>query len=78
MDKVLAIIIGFPLAFLMLRYRRPIKEFTGDIGFAEKIFGMGGTNTFIVVFAILLFIGSLMYALGTFQGLLQSTLGKLF
>lgn len=78
MDRFFAILIGFPLAILILKYRRPIKEFTGDIGFAEKIFGMGGTNTFIIIFAILLFIGSLMYALGTFQGLLQGTLGKLF
>lgn len=78
MDRVLAILIGFPLAILILKYRRPIKEFTGDVVFAEKIFGMGGTNTFIVVFAILLFIGSLMYAMGTFQGFLQGTVGKLF
>ena len=78
MDKFLAIIIGCPLAFLILRYRRPIKDFTGDIAFAEKIFGMGGTNTFMIVFAIMIFVGSVMYAAGTFQGFLQSTLGKLF
>lgn len=78
MERYLAIIIGWPLAFLILRYRRAIKEFIGEIGFAEKILGMGGTNTFIVLVGILLFLGSLMYALGTLQSLLQGTIGKLF
>lgn len=76
--KFLVLIIGSAVAFLMLKYRRPIKDFTGDIGFAEKVFGMGGTNTFIVVLAIGVFVASLMYALGTFQGLIQSTLGRFF
>lgn len=78
MDRYIAILIGWPLAFLMLRYRRAIREFVGDIGFAEKYLGMGGTNTFIVIVGILLFIGSLMYALGTLQSLLQSTIGRFF
>ena len=77
MDRILAIIIGWPLAFLIFKYRRPIKEFTGDIGFAEKIFGMGGTNTFIVILGILLLIGSLMYALGTLQSIIRAFLGPL-
>ena len=55
-----------------------MKEFTGDIGFAEKIFGMGGTNTFIIIFGMLVFILSLMYALGTLQGIFSSLLGPFF
>lgn len=76
MDKVLAILIGWPLAFLFLKYRRPIKEFTGDFAWAEKYLGMGGTNTFIVLFGVLIFILSLMYALGTLEALLQATFGR--
>ncbi len=76
MDKVLAILIGWPVAFLFLKYRRPIKEFTGDFAWAEKYLGMGGTNTFIVIIGILTFVGSLMYALGTLDGLLQATFGR--
>ena len=78
MDKVLAILIGWPFAFLMLRYRRQIKEIVGDVGFAEKIFGMGGTNTFIVLLGIVIFILCLMYALGTLQSIIDSSLGPLF
>lgn len=78
MDRFLVAIIGMPIAFIIIYYRRPIKEFTGDIGFAEKYLGAGGTNTFIVILGVLTFILSLMYALGTLQELLQGTLGRFF
>jgi amino acid permease len=59
-------------------YRGQIKDFVGDIGFAEKYLGPGGTHTFIIIFAFLCFFLSLMYYLGTLQSLLQSTLGRFF
>lgn len=78
MDRILVILIGWPVCFLILYYRRKVKEFTGEIGFAERILGSGGTNTFIIIFAFLLFVGCLMYAVGTLQGFLQGTVGKIF
>ncbi len=78
MDRFIAVIIGFPIAFLLLRYRRAVKEFIGEVSFAEKYLGMGGTNTLIVIIGILVFVGSLMYSLGTLQSLLQSTIGRFF
>ena len=53
MGSFFVIIIGWSLAILILYYRRPIKEFFGDIGFAEKYLGMGGTNTLIIIIGIL-------------------------
>lgn len=78
MDRLLAAIIGLPLALIMLRYRRHIKDFTGDIAFAERYLGSGGTNTLIVLIAILVFVLSTMYALGTLQAIIQSVLGGFF
>jgi len=78
MDRFLVGIIGMPLALVIVYYRKQIKDFVGDIGFAEKIFGMGGTHTFILVFALLLFIFSLMYMMGTWQSLSTEFLGPLF
>lgn len=78
MDRFLAVIIGLPLAFVILYYRRAIKEFIGDVGFAEQYLGMGGTNTLIVIIGFLVFIGSLMYGLGTLQSLVDGTLGMFF
>lgn len=78
MDRFLAAIIGLPLALIMLKYRRQIKDFTGDIGFAEHYLGSGGTNTLIVLIAILVFVLSTMYALGTLQAIIQGVLGGFF
>jgi hypothetical protein len=78
MDKFLAIVIGCPLGFVIMYFRRSIKEFIGDVGFAEQYLGTGGTNTFVVLVGMLVFIISLMYALGTFQAMLGDSVGTFF
>lgn len=78
MDKFLAILIGWPFAYIIIRYRLQIKEILGTVGFAEKIFGAGGTFTLIVLVAVLICIGTLMYALGTLDGLMQAIFGRFF
>jgi hypothetical protein len=78
MDRYIALFIGCPLGFVIMYFRRAIREFIGDVGFAEQYLGVGGTNTFVVIVGILVFIGSLMYSLGTFQALLDNTIGTLF
>ncbi len=78
MDKILVILIGWTAGFLMLKYRYRVKNFTGEISFAEKYLGSGGTTTFIIILAILLIIGSLMYALGTLDAFFQKSAGRIF
>lgn len=78
MDRFLVAIIGIPLSFVIVLYRVQIKHFIGDVSFAERIFGGGGTYTLILVIALLTFFGSLMYALGTLQSLLGNLLGPFF
>ncbi len=78
MKKFIILIMCSLVSFLMLKYRGQVKQFTGDIDFAEKYLGSGGTNTLIVIVAIMLFIGSLMYVTGTLDSLLQNTFGDLF
>ncbi len=78
MDRILAAVLGLPLALIILKFRSHIKNFTGDIGFAERYLGTGGTNTFIIILAFVLFIGSLMYAMGTLQAIIVGVLGGLF
>ncbi|MFA6521491.1 MAG: hypothetical protein WCT53_03850 [Candidatus Gracilibacteria bacterium] len=71
-------IIGFPLGMVIVVYRERIKRFTGDMAFAEKWFGIGGTYTAILIFGILVSMGSLMYMFGTLQSLTSSMFGPLF
>jgi hypothetical protein len=78
MNRYLVLILGITTAVLLIKYRVQIKHFVGDIGWAEKVFGVGGTHTFIVVLAGVAFFGSLMYFLGTFQTILHDYLGPLF
>lgn len=78
MDRFLVIILGCPAAFLILYYRRAVREFIGNVDFAEKFLGAGGTNTFVVLLGILTFILSLMYGFGTLQSMLIGSFGRFF
>ena len=73
----LIILIGFALMIIIIKYRHALHEFTGNIGFAEQYVG-GGTVTFYVLLGILVFILSLMWALGTLQGIMEATVGRFF
>lgn len=68
---------GMVLGFLVLIFRARIKDFTGDIGFAERYLGPGGTWTFFILVGVGLFIFGLMWSMGTLQGLLLGTFGTL-
>jgi len=64
--------------FLLLIYRSKVKDLTGDIGFAEKYLGVGGTWTFFILLGIGFFIFGLMWMTGTFQSGFESFLGSFF
>lgn len=71
-------IIGFPLGLAIVVYRERVKRFTGDFAFAESWFGPGGTYTAILIFGLIVSIGSLMYAFGTLQGMFMMFFGPFF
>ena len=78
MQKFLVLVIGSLLAAFIIKFRSGIRNFTGEIGFAEKYLGNGGTNLFIVLLGIACFVLSLMYALGTLQSILIALTGSFF
>ena len=78
MTRYLILILGIVIAILLVKYRLQVKHFIGDVGWAEKIFGAGGTHTLVIVLALLSFFLSLMYFLGTFQAILRDYLGPFF
>jgi len=75
MNKIIVALIGFPLSFLFIIYRFKIKRFTGNIGFAERVFGAGGTYTLLLLVGIGIFIATLLYVTGTLQSALQAFFG---
>ncbi len=78
MDKFLVGLFGFPFAFLLMIYRSQLKQITGEIDFAEKYLGPGGTYTFFIILGLGIFVFTVMYVFGTFQDIFNATLGSLF
>lgn len=78
MDRILVVLIGIPLGFVIIIYRFQIKQYIGDIGFAEQYLGAGGTYSFLTILGIAVAFLSLMYGLGTFQELFIGTFGQFF
>lgn len=76
MDRFFVFVIGFALAILLLKYRAQVKDFIGNVQFAED--HMGGTHNLIVLIAFATFVVSLMYSLGTLQAILDGTVGRFF
>ena len=78
MDRIFVAIFGIPLGFIMMIYRYHIKQFTGNISWAEQYLGSGGTYNLIIIVGLVISIVSLMYAMGTLQDLFNGTLGPIF
>lgn len=76
--RILVLVIGSVISVLMLKYRAYVRDFTGEIGFAERYLGPGGTNILLIFISILVFILSLMYAFGTLQSMIVNLSGRFF
>ena len=59
-------------------YREKIKRFVGDVPFAEKWFGPGGTYTAVLLLGLIVSVFSIMYMFGALQALLKGMLGPIF
>jgi len=72
MNQILVGILGIPLGIIMLKYNKQVKDFVGDISWAEKHIGSGGTYFFLKMISLLISILSFLYMTGTLQGWLGS------
>jgi hypothetical protein len=63
--KIAIGLIGVVLSILIIVYRVSIRNFIGQIGWAERRLGPGGTYTALLLFGLLLFFFSLMIMTGT-------------
>ncbi len=77
--KLLIFLLGFPIALLMMIYRERIVNFTGKMTWAEQYLGSGGTYNLVIIVAVVVWLGCMMYALGSFDqifGLFAFLFGK--
>jgi len=77
MSRIIVGLIGIPLGFFMIRYNMKVKDMIGDIVFAERYLGRGGTYTFIKLFALFVSVASFLYMTGTLQDVLGSFLSPI-
>jgi hypothetical protein len=75
--KLLIFLFGLPIGILIIVYRQKIVAFTGKLEWAEDKLGAGGTYTLMVILGIVVWIGSMMYALGSFD-MVFGFLGRFF
>jgi hypothetical protein len=78
MDRIIAIVLGIPVGFLLMIYRYQLKQFTGSIAWAEEHLGSGGTYNLFILIGLAVSILSLMYGLGTLQEFLGGPLKGIF
>jgi hypothetical protein len=78
MDRIFVGLIGMPLGIIIMIYRFHLKQFTGDLAFAEKYLGAGGTYLFFIILGLACSVLSMMYAFGTLQDFLTGTFGSFF
>lgn len=62
--KILLGLIGILLSYAMVRYRKNIVDFTGKFGWAERYLGAGGTYNAMILFALGIFLFSILYMTG--------------
>ncbi len=78
MDRILAAVLGIPLGFVIMIYRFYIKQFTGNIDWAEQYLGAGVTYNLYIIIGPVIAIVSLMYAVRTLQDLFNGALCPIF
>lgn len=77
-ERFIVGIIGIPLGFVILYYRVPIRDFIGNIGWAEKYLGTGGTWNAIVLIGLAVSIFSFLWMLGSVQVFFLNNFGVFF
>ena len=60
-------LIGCALAVLLIVYRVRVHDFIGQIGWAERHLGAGGTYTLLLLVGVFMFFFSLMYMTDSFN-----------
>ena len=74
MDRVLVLIFGVGLGYILIRYNGKMKEIIGSLDWVDKYLGAGGTYLFLKLVGLMLIVLSFLYAVGTLQDVLGQAL----
>jgi hypothetical protein len=76
--KILYFLILFAIGLGLIVYREKVQRISGNIDFAEKYLGNGGTFNLILLVGIGFILFSIFYITGTLDGIVESTVGRFF
>jgi hypothetical protein len=76
--RIIIGVIGIALGLLFIKFREQIHRVTGDVGFAEKYLGQGGTFTFFLLLGSATVILAILYMTGVLQSILPEMFGPYF
>lgn len=62
----------------LIIYREKVQRVSGDIGFAEKYLGPGGTFQFYLLLGIAMVFISIIYVTGGLDAFIENTIGRFF
>lgn len=65
--KILLFLLLIASGFGLLIYTEKVKSFIGEVAFAEKYLGSGGTYTFLKLLGLFLLFASIIYITGTYD-----------
>ncbi|MFA7309143.1 MAG: hypothetical protein WC045_03730 [Patescibacteria group bacterium] len=71
-QQFVILILGVGIGILILVYRREIVRTVGLSGWAERVFGGGGTHTMWQLIGLLLIIGTVLYSTGKLTAVFDS------
>lgn len=76
--RIIYFLLMFAAGLSIMIYRERLQRLSGNFAFAEKWLGNGGTFNFYVLLGLGIIIFSVAYITGTIDGLVGSTVGRLF
>lgn len=71
-------LIGIAAGLLIIKFREKLQTWTGNISFAEKYLGPGGTFTLLLLIGAVTVILSILYMTGILQDFVKSAAGPYF
>lgn len=78
LKRIVIGVLGIAAGLLLIKFREKFQRITGQIGFAEKYLGAGGTFTFFLLLGSLAVILAVLYIFGVLDGLVARVFGPLF
>ncbi len=75
LGKIFTLIVGVAVGILVLVYHRWLVRTVGTNGWAERVFGGGGTYTMYQLLGVIIVVGTILYVTGGLDKVLGAIVG---